>query len=766
MACPNSFFKLSLVDKGWYDRLAKKRPDKTKLKKMTDPGKSTALFEPAGLKGQVQSITFMDEDTGYVVATLNCGPPVGAVTVVGNLLSVRPGEVLEMKGRWERHPKYGRQFRVMSHTRVQPTTTKAIERYLGSGLIKGIGPEMARRIVKRFGKNTLDVIENSPGKLAQVEGIGPKRVEMIKEAWGRQKEIRDLTLFLQEHGLSPTLAQKIFKAYGEASISLIRQNPFRLAGDIHGIGFKRADAIAAKLGFEPDSPVRVETGVIHVLQGMAEEGHLFCPYQELVSKASELLGLSSQAIGHAIEAMVSQGRLVREEVQGISGGPIYLKRLHAYETGIKKHLLRLLSAKGAIPPMDLAKAVRMAQKEMGIRFGPGQIRAIQAAFKHKVLIITGGPGTGKTTILDAVVRIARRARVKVALAAPTGRAAKRMEEATAMEAKTIHRLLEYQPHRGGFQRGEHAPIDAQLVIIDEVSMLDVPLAYHLFGALSPETTLILVGDKDQLPSVGPGNLLGDLLASGQIASITLQEIFRQAAQSLIVVNAHRINRGQMPLAPRGDEEGLSDFYLIEQDQAPEAIKILVELVTKRIPARFGLAPLEDIQVISPMRKGLLGTTHMNQVLQDALNPRGAKSLEEGGRFRVGDRVMQIRNNYEKEVFNGDIGHVKALDPESGEIVVLFDGRAVVYEPHELDELSLAYAITVHKSQGSEYPAVILVLTGEHYIMLQRNLLYTAVTRAKKLLVIVGQKRALAMAVRNKRSWARHTLLAQRLRGLL
>ena len=724
------------------------------------------LFETSSLKGQVEKVTYIDEQSGYVVAILNCGPPLGMVTVVGNLLTLSPGELLEMVGRWERHPKYGRQFRVISHKRLHPTTKKAIEKYLGSGLIKGIGPQMAQRIVEQFGERTLEIIEKDIEKLAQVEGIGPKRIEMIKRAWDEQREIRDLMLFLQDYDLPPSLAPKIFKAYGNSSIAVIKQNPFKLVDQVYGIGFKTADTIAKNLGFERDSPLRVEAGIRHILQIMAEDGHLFCPYEELLSKSTGLLNVDKATIGERVARLVQSGQLVMEEAKGLGVRAVFLPRFYLHETGIFRHLSRIINGHNPLKAKDLAGAIAWAEQQMGFCLAKEQLRAIEMAFHHKVVIITGGPGTGKTTIIDAIVRIARKTGASVALAAPTGRASKRMEEATGIEAKTIHRLLDYQPQRGGFQRDEHSPIDAQIIIIDEVSMLDASLAHHLLRAVPTEARLVLVGDKDQLPPVGPGNVLSDLLSSGKLPVVALRNIFRQAARSLIVTNAHRINTGKMPIIDSRVHSPPADYYFIEQTRPQEALRIIIELVTARIPKRFHLDPTTQIQLICPMHKGILGTQNMNKVLQKVLNPRevsGGPSLKG---LKKGDRVMQTHNNYEKGVFNGDIGYVRAVDGEGGEILVEFDGRTIPYGIYELEELSLAYAITVHKSQGSEYPAVILPITDEHYIMLQRNLLYTAVTRAKKLLVIVGSKRALRIAVNNQKATHRYTLLAQRLKGLL
>ncbi len=724
------------------------------------------LFETHWLKGQVIKVTYIDDQTGYVVATLDCGAPFGAVTVVGNLIALGPGEILEIEGSWEKHPKYGRQFRVSSHRWVRPGSKKAIEKYLGSGLIKGIGPMMAKRIVEKFGQSTLEIIEKDIHKLAQVEGIGPKRIEMIRKAWDGQRDIRDLMLFLQEHNLSHSLAPKIFKAYGNSSISVIRQNPFKLADSVYGIGFRTADAISEKLGFERESPLRMEAGIRHVLQKMAEDGHLFCPYEELVSRGAELLKVDEALVGETVKRLVRSRDLVLEGAEGVEGGAVFLRRFHLYETGISRHLARILTGPGSLGNMDLAKSIAWAGQQMGLCLAGEQVRAIEAAFKHKVVVITGGPGTGKTTIIDAIVKIAGRAGAKVALAAPTGRASKRMEQATGLEAKTIHRLLDFQPQKGGFQKDEHSPIDAQIVIIDEVSMLDAPLAYYLLRAVSTEASLILVGDKDQLPSVGPGNVLSDLLGCRKLPVVALKNIFRQAARSLIVTNAHRINNGRMPVDRAQAPATASDYYFIEQTNPEEALRIIVELVTSRIPKRFRLDPLTQIQLICPMHKGILGTQNVNSVLQKALNPHAALASPSLKGLKEGDKVMQVKNNYEKTVFNGDIGYVEAVDQEGGEVIVKFGGKRVNYAPYELGELSLAYAITVHKSQGSEYPAVILPLTEEHYIMLQRNLLYTAVTRAKRLLVMVGTKRALSIAVRNQKATHRYTLLAQRLRSLL
>ncbi|MEW6666929.1 MAG: ATP-dependent RecD-like DNA helicase [Thermodesulfobacteriota bacterium] len=721
------------------------------------------------LQGQIERVTYANEETGYTIARVKIEGQRDLVTVVGNLLAANPGEIIRMRGEWTNHPKYGEQFRIVHCQTVIPATVHGIQKYLGSGLIKGIGPVMARRIVQRFGNETLEVIEKEVGRLAEVDGIGLKRIEMIRRAWEEQKEIREVMIFLQAHGVSSAFAAKIFKYYGSRSIEVVRENPYRLATDIYGIGFVTADRIAEKLGVAKDADMRVEAGILYVLQQLSEEGHVYYPYEPLIEKSREMLGVERDVLVKAIGAIALEKRIVMEDLNeelerfAENHKAVYLTSFHISESGIASRLRDLIHAPGSIRPVDAQKAVDWVQGRLSITLAAKQVEAVRWATQHKLMIITGGPGTGKTTIIHAILQIYSKLGIRILLAAPTGRAAKRMSEATGHEARTIHRLLEYSIQKGGFQRNEQRPLECHLLIVDEASMIDTLLMYHLVKAVPPGATLLLVGDVNQLPSVGPGNVLGDLIDSGAFPVVELNEIFRQAEESLIIVNAHRINQGVMPaLRPSG--RGLEDFYFIEQEDPGEVLKIIVDLVKDRIPRRFGLDPVEDIQVLTPMHRGSVGVANLNTELQQVLNPSEG-GLTRGSRtFRVNDKVMQVRNNYDKEVFNGDIGRIKRINQEDQEVLVSIDGREIPYDYADLDELILAYAVSVHKSQGSEYPGVIIPLLTQHYLLLQRNLLYTAVTRGRRLVVLVGSRKALAIAVNNVKTQKRYTYLACRLKS--
>ncbi len=718
------------------------------------------------LQGQIERVTYTSEESGFTIAKLRVTGHSDLVTVVGKLLGPVPGETLKIRGEWVRHPKYGEQFKVLEYKTTVPATVYGIEKYLGSGLIKGIGPVMAKRIVSRFGVKTLELIEEDIGKLSLVEGIGEKRIRMIKRAWDEQKEIRDVMLFLQSHGVSSGFATKIFKQYGDRAIEIVRQNPYRLATDIFGVGFFSADRIAEKLGFAKDCQIRAEAGILYVLQQMADDGHVFYPYEQLLEKCQEILQVDREVISRACGAIALEKRITFEDLNRElvefrqNHKAVYLPKFHAAETGIAAMMAQLLNSPKAIRQIDSGKAIAWVQKQLSITLAKKQIEAVRSAIANKVMVITGGPGTGKTTIINAILKIFAELHIKIMLAAPTGRAAKRMTEATGHGAKTIHRMLEYSLQKGGFQRNEKSPLEADLVIIDETSMIDTVLMYHLLKALLPGTTLILVGDVNQLPSVGAGNVLGDIIASGAIPVVELSEIFRQARESAIVVSAHNINQGVLPsLGPGGPND---DFYFIEQEEPKEVLRIILELVKTRIPQRFGLQALDDIQVLTPMHKGTLGAENLNIELQRALNP-GKEGIVRGNRnLRVNDKVMQIKNNYDKEVFNGDIGRIDRIDLEGQVVTVSFEGWKVPYDFSELDEIVLAYAVSVHKSQGSEYPAVVIPVHTQHYVLLQRNLIYTAVTRGKRLVVMVGTKKALAIGIKNDRMERRYTYLRHRL----
>ena len=729
------------------------------------------------LRGTVERITYYNAENGYTVLRLRPARPTagagrdGLVTVVGNLPEVSPGEHLELTGQWKSHSRYGRQFLAETCRQTLPATAEGIRRYLGSGLVKGIGPGLAERIVGVFGARTLEVLDRQPHRLREVPGIGPKRAARLREAWEAQKHIRHIMLFLHEHGITTGLAVKIYKAYGDEALQIVQNDPYRLAADIHGVGFKTADKVARALGLPEDHPSRLQAGLVYALGKAAEEGHTFLPREALLSQAAELLGQPTEALEAALEALEADGRVVMETVPlprvRLAGGRgvaeaeaayrttgVYLPAFHTAETGIAERLCALLEAPSRLP--------RRARPPLPADLTAQQARAVRAALASPVSVLTGGPGTGKTTTVRALIGVLEAWHVPYALAAPTGRAAQRLAEATGREASTIHRLLGYKPGQG-FKHSPEAPLPVAFLVVDEASMLDTVLAYHLLGALAPGTHLLLVGDVDQLPSVGAGDVLREIIAHPRVPATRLETIFRQAAGSSIITNAHRINRGEMPLFPKDAR----DFFLFPARDAQEAADWVVEVVTTRIPRRFGLRAPREIQVIAPMYRGPAGVHALNARLQAALNPPAAGKAERallGQVFRVGDWVMQTRNNYDHDVFNGDLGEVIAIDAVQQRLVVDFGGHRVAYDWSEADQLVLAYAISVHKAQGAEFPAVVVPLVTQHYVMLQRNLLYTAVTRAKQLCVLVGQKRAIALAVRNEKARVRYTALRHFLAG--
>jgi len=715
---------------------------------------------PEEIKGQIERITFFNEENNYTIAKMRVHGRTDIITVVGTLFSVAPGEVLRLSGYWDKHPRYGEQFKVTAYESVLPATVKGIEKYLGSGMIKGIGPVMAKRLVFRFGDETLTVIGKDIGRLHEVDGIGEKRIEMIQKAWEEQKEIRGVMIFLQGQGVSPTYAVKIYKQYGRDSIRVVEENPYRLAADIFGIGFITADKIAEKLGVPRDSKIRAEAGILYVLKELSDEGHVYYPYELLIKKGSEILGLEEERILPALDKLAQEGKAVVED-RRTTEKAVYLAKYHRSELGIVNKLKTILVFPRQLRLINIDEVLEWVQRDLKITLSEKQVEAVKASVNSKAMIVTGGPGTGKTTIINAIMRIYRKMGQKVLLAAPTGRAAKRMTEATGYEAKTIHRLLEYSPGGGIFKKDEANPLEADLIIIDETSMVDTLLMYYFLKAMPPKATLILVGDVDQLPSVGPGNILKDLIDSGILTTVRLDEIFRQSRQSMIIVNAHRVNSGQMPISNQG-EEHLHDFYFLNIDEPERILKKIIYLSKEGIPARFGYNPVNDIQVLTPMHKGVIGVSNLNQELQRELNP-GQDELIHGGKvLKIGDKVMQIRNNYDKDVYNGDIGRITKIDKEMQELKVGYDGRLVSYEYSELDEIVLAYAISVHKSQGSEYPVVIMPVVTQHYMLLQRNLLYTGITRGKKLVILIGTKKALTIAIKNDKPQKRYTLLRERL----
>lgn len=729
------------------------------------------------LSGAVERVTFYNPENGYSVLRLRpdqrrllgVGRD-GLVTVVGSLPELSPGEHLRLQGRWAQHPKHGLQFEVERCEQKLPATITGIQRYLGSGLIRGIGPRLADRIVSTFGERTLEVIEQEPEQLLQVPDIGPLRQRLIVAAWREQKQIKEIMLFLHSHGLSTQLAVKIYRQYGDQAISVVSSDPYRLARDIFGIGFKTADKIAQALGLAGDHPGRLEAGVLYVLEQMTEEGHVFCPRPELEQRTQALLEVGSEPIQAAVDRLIQAGQLRLDELPAQAGrseaaapqplAAVYQAGLFRCEVSVAERL-RVLAEHWPTRLSDLPPAF-VALDPM---LSPEQQAAIRTALSHPVSILTGGPGTGKTTAMQALIAALEAAGKSFALASPTGRAAKRLSQATGRPASTLHRLLGYNPAEG-FKHHAENPLPVDLVVVDEASMLDLPLAYHLLNALQPGTHLLLVGDVDQLPSVGAGDVLRDIIASGVVPVTRLNVIFRQAATSRIITNAHRINQGQVPLFPSSDQPA-EDFYLFPADDPEEAAGWVEEVVCHRIPRKFGLHPLEDIQVIAPMYRGAAGVTALNARLQAALNPPAAGKPEKrlfGQLFRPGDKLMQMKNNYDKEVFNGDIGRLHSLDLIEHTLTVNFEGRLVQYDWSDADQLALAYAVSVHKAQGSEFPAVVILLTTQHYVMLQRSLLYTAVTRARRLCVLVGSRKAIQIAVQNQQVRQRYSGLAERLRG--
>ena len=723
----------------------------------------------AELRGQIERITYANEENGYTVARVKVPGRKDLVTVIGHIVNPTPGEVLSMRGEWGRHPKYGEQFRIVSCESGVPATASGLEKYLGSGLIRGIGPVMAKRIVRRFKGETLHVIETAIGRLAEIEGIGPKRIAMIRKAWDEQKEIRAIMIFLQDHGVGAGYAARIFRHYGNDAIAVVRENPYRLATDVFGIGFLTADRIAEKLGFARDSEFRAEAGLFYVLHVLTEEGHVYYPREPLIERCREMLAIDREILDRALARLAADRRIILEAPDPDPADArendqaVYLAGYFLAETLLARHLRTLVETPRTVREIDAEKAIPWLEAKLGIVLAEKQVEAIRAVAGHKVLVVTGGPGTGKTTIINAMIRVFAGLKKKILLAAPTGRAAKRMTEATGHEAKTIHRLLEYSFQTGGFLRNADAPLDGDLVIIDEASMIDTLLMHYLLKAVPPRATFVLVGDVNQLPSVGAGNVLKDIIDAGVVPVIELNEIFRQAGESSIVVNAHRINAGQMP-ALATSRERLDDFYFIEQEDPGRVLELIITLVKERIPRRFGLDPIDDVQVLTPMHRGIVGGINLNAELQKALNP-GEEGISRMGRlYRAGDKVMQIANNYDKEIFNGDIGRISGIDREAQELTVSIDGREILYDFSELDELAHAYAVSIHKSQGSEYPAVVIPILTQHYVLLQRNLLYTGVTRGKKLVVLIGTKKALAIAIGNNRTEARYTRLRARLRA--
>ena len=714
------------------------------------------------LEGTVERITFADPESHYAVLRLKVKGRRHPATVVGALAAVSEGEQLHIKGKYEIHPKYGEQLRAVWWYAVLPATVAGIKKYLASGLVKGIGPEMAERLVAQFGAQTLEIIDNHRERLLEVPGIGPKRLEQIGAAWQGQKEVREIMVSLQGLGVSLGLATKIYQTYGAQAVEVLTTNPYQLALDIQGLGFLTADRLASRLNLDPLAPARLAAGLLHVLDTLAGDGHVYSPQERLFHLTQELLRIAPEPLSGALKRLEQEGRIAIEELP--EGPAVYKRGAWAAETGVARMLGGLLTTPGATPPLHLQDLVGLVQKNRGLELSQEQAGAVAAALKEKVLIITGGPGTGKTTIVSCILDLYRGLGSRVLLMAPTGRAAKRLSEATGSEASTIHRALEFSPQTGGFKRCPTDPLKAEVVVVDETSMVDIYLMHHLLRAVPPSARLILVGDPHQLPAVGPGNVLKDLMASEVLKVAHLTQIYRQARESLIVVNAHRINQGEYPVLPK--YFGKTDFVFLELDEPQALQRRLLDLVGKELPQRYGFNPLKDLQVITPMHRGPLGIQTLNHLLQERLNGRSETWAWAGRAFRRGDKVMQLRNNYYKEVFNGDIGQVCGFAGDANQLLVDFDGRVIPYDPGEKEEITLAYAITVHKSQGNEFPGVLLVLTTHHYLLLQRNLLYTGVTRGRRLVVLLGSKKALGMAISNDKPIRRYTHLAPRLRQAL
>ncbi len=771
------------------------------------------------LQGTVEKVIFLNETNGYTVARLKpdrlgrilsslreggdaatAGGALwemertGLVTIVGNLIGVSPGEILRCIGRWVVNQKFGLQFAVENYESVIPSTEEGLRKYLSSGLIPGIGEKYAERLVDRFGMETIDVIENDPERLREVPGLGKKRIAALRKGWGEQRQIRGVMIFLHSHGIGTSMALKIYKKYGNESIRVVQENPYALAIEVSGIGFVRADRIARTLGFSADSIERAQAGIVYVLeQAAVGEGHCYLPVRELVGKASELLGVEAGIVVDALERLLETrlvvlenvdqcrevqltpgeqkgGRLARlieeEELESPEHG-VYLRSLLWPERDVAAKLTRMRSAASSMPPVKINRAIQWAQRTIGITLADEQREALRLALKEKVLVITGGPGTGKTTLINCISKIWMYKKIALFLGAPTGRAAKRMSELTGLDAATIHRMLEFSPKTGRFLRNEDNLLECDAIVLDEASMLDISLMSSLLRATPQNATLVLVGDVDQLPPVGPGNALKDIIRSHVIPAVRLTQIFRQARRSRIVINAHRVNAGLSPDldAPppgRGEE---SDFYFVECDTLSGALGAVKTLVAEKIPRKFGFDPIEDIQVLSPMHKGQVGVENLNFELQELLNPNGERIVFGGKSFRKKDKVMQIKNNYSKEIFNGDTGTIVEADDNQGTLTVCFGGKLVEYSRTDVEELVLAYAASVHKAQGCEYPAVVVPIVTQHYMLLQRNLLYTAISRGKRLVVLVGSRKAIGMAVNNDRVMKRYTNLQNRLRRL-
>lgn len=713
----------------------------------------------ATIEGVLEQVVFVNEENGYTVARIQEAGKEDLTPAVGVLAGVRTGENLQLHGVWKNHPRYGRQFEFESYRVVPPSTLEGLRRYLGSGMIRGVGKKTAERLVEHFGLKTLEVFEKQPERLAELPRLGKKKIRQMLESWGQQRAEQEAMVFLQSYGISTGQARRIHEQYGDATVETIRSNPYQLSEEVWGIGFKTADRMAQNLGIPRDARARLEAGLLYVLDEFTREGHVCFPRQRLLEEARRILEADSAGLESVLEQKLAKGELVQE---GQQDPRVYPARLHFCEVQAGRRLLQLLRSRPRLPSVHADQAIRHFESHSGWRLSEGQKNAVRMVLSHRVGVITGGPGVGKTTVVQAILEILSARGVQISMAAPTGRAAKRLAESTGRQAQTLHRLLRYSPAQHGFEADEEHPLEGDLFIVDECSMVDLVLLHHFLKALPPHAHLVLVGDADQLPSVGPGNVLRDILDSGRVPSTHLDVIFRQAARSTIVEWAHAINRGELPQPPQRTEE-LSDLYFVEKEDPADILRLILNLCTERIPKRFGFHPARDVQVLTPMHKGILGVTNLNSELQKALNPRRSAASGPSAGFQEGDKVMQIRNNYEREVFNGDIGHVAFIDPVDARLTVRYDDREVEYPFNALAEIVPAFAISIHKSQGSEYPAVVLPLVTQHYVMLQRNLVYTALTRARRLVVLVGTRRALRIAVQEESVRARFTGLGERLR---
>lgn len=707
------------------------------------------------LAGFIDSIVYVQPENGFTVARLKQPKIKDLIVIVGSLPSIQPGESVICQGTWKMHPSYGRQFEVSDYSVERPSDLMGIQKYLESGLVKGVGPTFAERIVAAFGEKTLDILDHHSHRLREVAGLGEKKIASIKKSWKEQQSIREVMLFLRTHGVSPAFAQRIYRAFGEQSIQKVKENPYQIAKEVHGMGFKMADAIALKLGIPLHSPARLAAGIEHVLWELSNEGHTCHPMQELLPLAKALLEVDESLIQTEMDQLIAEKRLFLDK------SLVWLAPFWAYEQGIAKDIQRLLSQPQAIRPIDAKKAADWVESQLQIQFAFQQKEAVIAALTDKVHIITGGPGTGKSTITNAILTVASKLTSKIALAAPTGRAAKRLSQITRRTALTLHALLEMNFEVGGFKRGRENPLECELLIVDEASMIDTPLLFHLLRAIPSSARLLIVGDIDQLPSVGPGTTLKDLIESKLIGVTRLTEIFRQAKGSKIITNAHRINQGVFPELSTPEH---SDFHFI-QAETPEAIQqVILQLVAKQIPATWKLDSLNHIQVLSPMKRGAIGVEMLNDALQQLLNPDGKPLFRAGRQFRVGDKVMQLKNDYDKAVFNGDMGRIESIQPQDQIVTVLFDEKKVEYDYTELEDLVLGYACSIHKFQGSECPCVIIPIHTSHFKLLHRNLLYTGVTRGKKQVYIVGTTKAVAIAIHNDQVQKRYTGLKEALQN--